>query len=57
MISLESDEKFYRSLSNDKITFKVIEVGNHNDLVNFDVYHRIINDVLIDGYLFFKIKI
>jgi hypothetical protein len=54
---LESEEKLYHSLSSDKINFKVIEGGNHNDLVNFDVYHHIINDVLIDCYLFFKIKI
>jgi fermentation-respiration switch protein FrsA (DUF1100 family) len=46
VIPLESAEKLYRSLSNDKVTFTVIEGGNHNDLVNFEAYHRIMDEVL-----------
>jgi fermentation-respiration switch protein FrsA (DUF1100 family) len=46
VIPIESAKKLYKSISNDKITLTIIEGGNHNDLVNFDAYHRIIEEVL-----------
>lgn len=46
VIPLESAEKLYRSLSNNKITLAVIDGGSHNDLVDFEAYHRIMDEVL-----------
>lgn len=46
VIPIESAEKLSRSLLNDNITLTVINGGSHNDLVNFDAYHRIIDEVL-----------
>ena len=46
VISLKSAEKLYSSVTNDKITFTIIEGGNHNNLVGFEAYHKGIDEVL-----------
>lgn len=46
VIPLESAEKLFRSLSNDKVNFTVIEDGNHNNLIDFEAYHNVVDKVL-----------
>lgn len=46
VIPLESAEKLYQSKSNQNIKLTVIEGGSHNNLVEFDDYHQVIDDFL-----------
>jgi len=46
VIPIESAEKLYHSVPDTKINFEVIESGNHNNLSNYEDFHRLINDVL-----------
>lgn len=46
VIPIASAEKLYHSVTNDHITFTIIEGGSHNNLVEFETYHREINVIL-----------
>jgi fermentation-respiration switch protein FrsA (DUF1100 family) len=46
IIPIESAEKLYRSASNENLSFTIIEGGSHNNLMDFEAYHLVIDEVL-----------
>lgn len=46
VVPLESAIKLYQSVDNEKVSFTIIEGGGHNDLSNFETYHKVIDKVL-----------
>ena len=46
VIPIESANKLYRTILNNKAIFKVIEGGSHNNLIDFEAYHQIMDEVL-----------
>lgn len=46
IISIESAKKLYKETSKQQTTFTVVENGNHNNLVEFKMYHTLMNSIL-----------
>ena len=40
-------KKLYHSVTNDHITFTIIEGGGHNNIIDFEAFYRVIYDVWI----------
>jgi len=46
VVPMESAKKLYQSVENEKVSLTIIEGGSHNDLSNFEAYHKVIDKVL-----------
>jgi pimeloyl-ACP methyl ester carboxylesterase len=46
IVPFKSGEKLYNSISNTKVQFIPIEKGSHNNLIEFDSYHKTIEKLL-----------
>ncbi len=46
VVPYSSAEKLFKEVTKENISFITIEGGNHNDLINFEDYHKVIENVL-----------
>jgi len=46
VVPFSSGKKLYDTVSKEKTTFVEIENGNHNNLFQYDAYHKLIDSLL-----------